>query len=147
VYRPPKMASIERELASMRARSKVAYIPANADVLWKIKDALRRGAGIGLLVDEHFSRGVDVVFFGRPCKVTPIFARFARQLDCPIYGGRIVRLPGGSFRLDITDPIPAPRDAAGKIDVAAAMQVITGVIEGWVREHPEQWLWLQRRWR
>jgi Kdo2-lipid IVA lauroyltransferase/acyltransferase len=27
------------------------------------------------------------------------------------------------------------------------MQVITGVIEGWVREHPEQWLWLHRRWR
>ena len=41
----------------------------------------------------------------------------------------------------------APRDAAGKIDVAATTQLITGIIEGWVREHPEQWLWLQRRWR
>ena len=27
------------------------------------------------------------------------------------------------------------------------MQVITDVVEGWVREHPEQWLWLHRRWR
>jgi KDO2-lipid IV(A) lauroyltransferase len=27
------------------------------------------------------------------------------------------------------------------------MQAITAVIEGWVREHPEQWLWLHRRWR
>jgi KDO2-lipid IV(A) lauroyltransferase len=27
------------------------------------------------------------------------------------------------------------------------MQAIITVIEGWIREHPEQWLWLHRRWR
>jgi Kdo2-lipid IVA lauroyltransferase/acyltransferase len=27
------------------------------------------------------------------------------------------------------------------------MQIITDVIEGWVREYSEQWLWLHRRWR
>jgi len=27
------------------------------------------------------------------------------------------------------------------------MQAVTNAIEGWVREHPEQWLWLHRRWR
>ena len=32
-------------------------------------------------------------------------------------------------------------------DIAATMQVITSVIESWVREYPEQWLWLHRRWR
>jgi KDO2-lipid IV(A) lauroyltransferase len=39
------------------------------------------------------------------------------------------------------------RDAEGKIDVTATMQVITSIVEGWVREHPEQWLWVHRRWR
>jgi Kdo2-lipid IVA lauroyltransferase/acyltransferase len=147
VYRPPKLASVARELATMRARSHVAYIPAGVDALFQIKDALRRHAGIGMLVDEHFSRGVDVMLFGRRCKASPILARFARQFDCRIYGGRMIRLPDGKFAFDITDAIRAPRDAAGKIDVAATTQLITGIIEGWVREHPEQWLWLQRRWR
>jgi len=59
----------------------------------------------------------------------------------------MVRLPAGKFRLDITDPIAVPRDAAGKIEIEATTQAITGIIEDWVREYPEQWLWLQRRWR
>lgn len=33
------------------------------------------------------------------------------------------------------------RDAEGKIDVQGTTQAINNVIEGWVREHPEQWLW------
>jgi Kdo2-lipid IVA lauroyltransferase/acyltransferase len=147
VYRPPKVASVERELAKMRAHSKVAYIPANADAIFKMKQALTRGAVVGMLVDEHFARGVDVNFFGRPCTAAPILARLARHFNCPMHGGRMVRLPDGRFRFDITEPIPVQRDREGKIDVAAATQAITGVIEGWVRDHPEQWLWLQRRWR
>ena len=40
----------------------------------------------------------------------------------------------------------AVRDATGRIDVQGTMQAITTVVEGWVREHPEQWLWLHNRW-
>jgi KDO2-lipid IV(A) lauroyltransferase len=61
---------------------------------------------------------------------------------------RIIRLPDPNrFRGELTEPIEVPRDAEGRVDVAATMQVVTSIIEGWVREHPEQWLWLHRRWR
>jgi len=43
--------------------------------------------------------------------------------------------------------VEPPRDADGKIDVEGTMQAITSVVEGWVREYPEQWLWVHRRWR
>ena len=59
----------------------------------------------------------------------------------------MIRLPGGRFRLDVTDALAAPRDGDGRIDVAATAQMTASVIEGWIREHPEQWLWLLRRWR
>ena len=59
----------------------------------------------------------------------------------------MVRYPGDRFQLLATEAIEPPRDAEGKIDVERTMQVITDVVEGWVREHPEQWLWLHRRWR
>ncbi len=41
----------------------------------------------------------------------------------------------------------AVRDAEGRADIVGTMQAITGVVENWIREHPEQWLWLHRRWR
>ena len=59
-----------------------------------------------------------------------------------------MRLPGlDRFRIDVTEEIAPARDADGKIDVEATTQAITSVVEGWVREHPEQWLWVHRRWR
>ncbi len=51
------------------------------------------------------------------------------------------------FSVDITDPIEPARNADGRIDIKGTMQAITSVVEGWVREHPEQWLWLHHRWR
>jgi KDO2-lipid IV(A) lauroyltransferase len=88
-----------------------------------------------------------VTFFGRRTKASPLIARLARHVDCPLHGVRVVRLPGNRFRGEITDALVAPRDAGGQIDVAGTMQMITSVIEGWVREYPEQWLWVHRRWR
>ena len=40
-----------------------------------------------------------------------------------------------------------PRDESGKVDVNETMQMVTSIIEDWVREHPDQWLWMHRRWR
>jgi len=58
-----------------------------------------------------------------------------------------VRLPNGRFRVDLTERVEPARNASGEVDIQGTMQRVTSVIEGWVREHPEQWLWLHRRWR
>ena len=89
-----------------------------------------------------------MTFFGRTCLANPLIAMLARQTEAPIYGMRVVRKPdGNSFWAEISEPVEPVRDTAGCIEVAGTMQAITAVIEGWVREHPEQWLWLHRRWR
>jgi KDO2-lipid IV(A) lauroyltransferase len=147
VYQRPHMAALGEEIFRIRQAMMGALIPAGAEAPLRIADALKRGVHVGMLVDQHFTMGVDVEFFGRGCKANPTLARLARRFDCPIYGARAIRLPDHRFRLELTEAIEAPRDAEGKIDVVGTMQAITTVVEGWVREHPEQWLWLHRRWR
>lgn len=100
-----------------------------------------------MLIDQYLTGGVEVTFFGRKTRANPMLARLLRQVECPIHGVRVIRLPGGRFTAEITEEVHPVRDADGKIDIQGTTQAITSVVEGWVREHPEQWLWLHRRWR
>lgn len=148
LYRRPNIRAISDAVVKLRADVMGQMIPSGFDAPVRLAHLLQGGVHVGMLVDQHYTKGIDVTFFGRTCKANPLIAMLARQIECPIYGLRVVRLPdGNSFSGDITEPIVPPRDAEGRIDVAGTMQAITAVIEGWVREHPEQWLWLHRRWR
>jgi len=147
LYRGPNIPAIDRWITETRAALMGTLIQTGLDAPLKLAQALERGSHVGMLVDQYYVRGVPVTFFGQPTKANPLLARLARHFDCPIYGVRLVRLPSHRFRAEITEAIDPTRDAEGKIDVAGTMQIITGVVESWIREHPEQWLWLHRRWR
>ncbi len=147
IYRPPNSKTLSDEILRLREGVMGKLIPVGPGAALRIHRALRQGHVVGMLADQHTGRGVDVEFFGRPCKGSSTIGRLARQFDCPIYGARSIRLPAGRFAFELTEALEAPRDAEGKIDVAATMQMISSAIEGWVRQHPEQWLWLHRRWR
>jgi KDO2-lipid IV(A) lauroyltransferase len=147
LYRPPTVGDIDQRILELRAMKMGVLIPTGLDAPIRTAEALERGLHVAMLVDQYSRRGIEVTFFGRKTKVNPLIARLARHVDCPIHGTRAIRLDGSRFRVDLTEAIPPVRDGSGDIDVTATMQAITDVIEGWVREHPEQWLWLHRRWR
>ncbi len=109
--------------------------------------ALMSGRTLGLLIDQHFDRGIPVPFFGRPAKTATALAKLARRFGCQVHGARVERLGGARFRISLTPPLPLRRTDDAEADVAANTALVTAVLEGWVRERPEQWLWLHRRWR
>jgi KDO2-lipid IV(A) lauroyltransferase len=147
VYRMPNNRAIAAEIVKIRSQLMGRLIRTRAQAALEMAGALDAGLHLGMLVDQHFSRGVDVTFFGRRCKANPTIARLARQYDCPVLGVRVIRLPGHRFRVKSEGPITLPRDANGRVDVQGATQMITGIVESWVREHPGQYLWFHRRWR
>jgi KDO2-lipid IV(A) lauroyltransferase len=149
LFRPPNIRAVSDAVLKIRAGCMGTMVATGLDAPVRLGRMLEAGWHVAMLADQHFVKGVDVTFFGRRCKANPLIAQLARHVECPIHGTRSLRRSDdrNRFFIEMTDPIAPARDAQGRIDIAGTMQVITTVIEGWVREHPEQWLWLHRRWR
>ena len=146
-FRAPANFHLAGDVLATREALMGTLIENNRGAAFRIAAALDRGEHLGMLVDQRLGSGPDVPFFGRPARTNPLAAKFARQYDCPVHGARAIRLPGGRLHLELTGPITLPRDAEGLIDVAGAAAAINLLVEGWVREHPEQWFWLHDRWK
>jgi KDO2-lipid IV(A) lauroyltransferase len=147
LYRRPNLKAVADVIIGLREKHMGEMVPTSVLAPMRLSRGLAANRHVAILVDQHYERGVEVTFFGRRCIANPLVAVLAREAECAIHGTRVIRLPNGRFMADFTEPVEPMRDAEGRIDVKGTMQAITNVVEGWVREHPEQWLWLHRRWR
>lgn len=147
MFRPPNNPYLADYIFSTRKATMGHLVPSQAGAAIALARILDAGGNIGALVDQKFGNGVRANFFGRPCDTNPLLPMLARQFDCDIYPSRCVRLPGNRFRLEMEDKLTLPRDAKGKVDVAATTQMLNDVVERWVREYPAQWMWFHKRWK
>jgi KDO2-lipid IV(A) lauroyltransferase len=148
LYRRPNIGAVNDVIVKLREPLMGELIPTGLDAPVRLARLLQSGIHVGMLADQHYSKGVEVTFFGRRCLANPLIAMLARQTELPIYGMRVVRKEdGNSFWGEVSDPVEPVRDAGGRVDIKGTTQAITTVIEGWIRQYPEQWLWLHRRWR
>ncbi|MBL6076368.1 lipid A biosynthesis lauroyl acyltransferase [Belnapia sp. T18] len=147
LYRTPNNRAVAADIRALREGIMGRLIAADVAAPIRMMEALDEGLHVGMLIDQRFGRGPRVPFLGRMAASNPLLARLARRFDCPVHGARAIRLPRGRFRLELTEAVELPRDARGRVDVEAATALLNRIVEGWVREHPGQWLWMHRRWR
>jgi len=91
--------------------------------------------------------GIFVRFFGRPASTTTVAAALAIKTGCALVPAHCVRRADGRYRMAYGPAVDWPRTGRRDEDIATLTQHLTSIIEGWVRETPEQWLWLHRRWK
>ena len=113
LYRRPNIASADRIIEEIRAVKMGTLIPAGRDAPLRLAEALQDGQHVAMLVDQYFTNGVEVTFFGRKTKANPMLARLLRQIECPIHGVRIIRLPNHRFRAELSEEVTPVRDADG----------------------------------
>jgi KDO2-lipid IV(A) lauroyltransferase len=147
LFRPPNNRYIAERVLAARTTNSGQLVPSKAGAAWALARIMDDGGKVGLLVDQYNHKGQWIEFFGRKTRANPLLGKLARQYDCPVFPARCVRLPNGRFRLEVQDPIDIPRKDNGDLDTIALTVKVNKVIEEWVREYPEQWLWLHKRWR
>lgn len=110
--------------------------------------SLREGACLGMLPDQDARRaGIHVPFFGRPASTHTGPARLAIRGNAPILVAVLERTGRGRFRarcILVTEPDPK-RDETEEI--FRLTREITAALEGAIRERPDHWYWIHRRWK
>jgi KDO2-lipid IV(A) lauroyltransferase len=107
---------------------------------------LKSGGVLGLLFDQRIKNGgFPVPFFGRPALTTGLPALLALRMGAPLHGLRAYR-EGGTMVIRI-DPALRFEGETTPDNMEAATATLSAVVEGWVREHPERWLWIHDRWK
>jgi Kdo2-lipid IVA lauroyltransferase/acyltransferase len=147
MFRPPNNPYIADYVFSKRTSSMGNLLASRSGAAFSLARILEAGGNVGVLVDQKFMHGVRTKFFGRECETSPLVPKLARQYGCDVYPARCIRLPDNRFRLVLQDKLDLPRGEDGQIDVAATAQLMTDVVEGWVREDPGQWMWFHKRWK
>lgn len=146
VYRAANNPIVDRMIARFRNTVMQNLVPKGHDGTRELVRSLGAGKHAALLVDQKHNTGIPVPFFGRDAMTAPAVATFALRYDCPIWPVRVERLAGASFRATIYPKLAVPEQGTREERVRATMVAINRILEAWIRERPEQWLWLHRRW-
>lgn len=100
---------------------------------------------VTIMADLRDLTGVSVPFFGLPAPSTGFPALLARGRNVPLFAGVVFREKGARFTIRTTQ-IPIARTDDRDADILATTAAIQSCFEGYIREHPGQWMWGHRRW-
>jgi KDO2-lipid IV(A) lauroyltransferase len=149
IVRPPDNPLVHRLSEAYRQRCGYRAIGRREQAMRESLRALRRKEIVGILMDQSSVRNesVEVAFFGIKTFTPMGPALLALRAKCPVIGVFLVRETPGHHRVVVTDEIPIARTGNVRRDVEENSRRFNGIIEAQIRQHPEQWFWLHRRWK
>ena len=149
VVRPIDNSRVE-ELIS-RYRSLSGNVPIRRrNAARDILTALRRNEAVGILFDQNTTRseGIFVDFFGIPAATTPAIGTFALRTGAAVVPGFLIwDEQTGKHRLRLDPPVDLVNTGDLSQDVIENTRIFNKILEGYVRQYPDQWLWIHRRWK
>lgn len=148
VARPLDNPRLDDLLTTLRERGGNRVIR-KRDAVQGILQALRRGEIVGILIDQHISEreGVVVPFFGRPASTAFAPALIAMRSGAAVFPVGITREGRGRYRMRAAEEVPVRRSGDFKAELAENTARFTAAIEAMIRQRPDHWFWVHRRWK
>ncbi|MTI10839.1 lysophospholipid acyltransferase family protein [Curvivirga aplysinae] len=146
VYRHASNPYVDKLIRKIRGKFTGTLIPKGRKGAKQLFIHFKKGAPLGMLVDQKLNEGIPVPFFGEDCMTATAPAELALRFDCPIIPTQLIRLPGSRFKVIINPPMEKPNTGDMKADTLTLLTEINKTMEGWIRENPGQWFWVHKRW-
>ncbi|MFP4098143.1 MAG: lysophospholipid acyltransferase family protein [Alphaproteobacteria bacterium] len=148
-YRAPNNPWVAKLLDKSRTLNhRLDSFPKSAESGRKIMQALKNKHTLGILIDQKYNEGIEIPFFERPAMTNPVAVQLAQRYRCPLVPLRIIRENNScTFRIIIEPPLETIDENDNPRPVAHVLQDAHKLLESWITEKPEQWLWLHRRWK
>jgi KDO2-lipid IV(A) lauroyltransferase len=149
VARPLDNPRLDALLTAWRERGGNRVIN-KRDAVQAILQVLRHGGTVGILIDQHISEreGAVVPFFGRPASTATAPALIALRSGAAVLPVGITREPDrGRYRIRVGEEVPIRRSGDLRADLVVNTARFNQAIEAMIRERPDQWFWVHRRWK
>ena len=147
IARPLDNPYLERLLHGLRSASGNRIIHKRQAVREMLR-ALRAKLGVAIVLDQDAREdGVFVPFFGRPASTTPTLALLALRCGAAVVPTYSIPQRDGSYLVVYEPELEIAPTGDFQADVLRITARCTATLEGWIREYPELWLWMHRRWK
>jgi len=143
VYRPPNNPIADKLLQKCRSlKGQIDFYPKSTAGTRQMVSALKNSKKVAMLIDQKYNEGEEIDFMGHPAMSFSAYAVLAQKFDTPLFPIRIERLKGATFHVTLYPEI-VTKDKS----VTGIMTECHDILGSWIRERPDQWLWLHRRWK
>src|SRR5271154_1728706 len=149
LVRPIANKRVDALINGYRCRSGNQPIEKNRSARAILK-VLGDGGTVGVLADHNtdIEESVFVDFFGVLASTTSGLARIALRTDAAVVPGFLSWDDAlQKYRLRFEPAVELARSGDEEADVIENTARFTQVIEAYVRAHPDQWLWVHKRWK
>ena len=146
IYAPESNPILQELLLDSRRSFGEKLISAAAGPRPLVK-ALNAGESIIMAMDTRPDTGKLIPFFGVDALTNTSAVGLALRTNAAVVVSRAERLPGGRYRITVYDPLVSPiPDSPVKEQAVAMTEIVHRHFEDWIREYPQEWVCLKRRW-